>query len=402
MTRDVRLILATVFVLFAVQTIVSVLVPLVASRIGLGTSVIGILVAIPVAVGLITDIPFGRASDVLGRRPAIIAGAVFGASAALVFMSAASLPVLVAGSVLLGFALSMAIGPALAFVTETVHPENHARVQGFNGAVQGVSALAGAAAVGALVTYWGPGTAFLSTALLWASAVMLALLIRERARGGRVGLPQDPLAAFVRPYARVIRLLRDEPRMVMAGTGALLYGLQFLVVGNAFIPVFLVGTGGYSEAHVGLLLGLRSLVAAALSVVFGIVVARAGMVRSIIVPNALGIVGLGLVPLLADSPLLIGSFVLQGIGIAFGPATVNLLITSSTSESERAIGFSATNLMARTAGVLAPLVLGVAASLGGFVALFAVADILGALMVVSLVLLARRSSRVGKPVLLPS
>lgn len=401
MNRNVGLILATVFVLFAVQTMVSVLVPLVASGTGYGTTTIGILVAIPVGVGLATDIPFAKLSDVFGRRPAIIAGAAFGATAAVVFVSGSSLVVLVVGSILLGLALSMAIGPALAFVTEAVHPEQHARIQGFNGAVQGLSALLGAAAVGVLATSAGPALAFLCTAGLWAVAIVLALPIRERPRGGRLALPAHPVGAIVKPYVRVLRLLRHEPRMVMAGTAALLYGLQFLTVGNAFVPVFLVGTGGYSGADAGLLLGARSLVAALASLSFGFTVRRIGMVKSVVVPNAIGIVGLGLVPLLAGSPLLLLAFVLQGIGVAFGPATVNLLITTSTSDSERALGFSAMNVMARTAGVLIPLVLGVAASVGGFTALFTVTEIIGALMIASLILLARRSGRIGKPVLIP-
>jgi MFS family permease len=396
-TTNVRLILATVFLVFATQTIVSVLVPLAASQIGLGTSVIGLLVALPLAVGIVTDIPLAKASDVFGRRPALIAGSVIGGLGAIALMTGSGVLSLVVGSLLFGLSFSSTIGPALAFVTEAATPTNHARIQGFNGAIQGLSALVGATAAGAVTANWGVRVAFLSTAALMVGVIVLAWPVWERPKVRPSIALGDTTRTLFRSYVRVVHLLRQEPAMLMAGAGAALYGFQFLIVGNAFVPVFLVRSEGFSSADAGLLLGLRSLVATGLSLTFGLVVARLGMVRLIVLTNALGIVGIGLVPVLSGSLLIVGAFLLQGVGIAFSAATVNLLITSATTESERALGFSAAILPAKVTGVILPIVLGLSALVGGYGALFLVAEVMGALMVATIVVLARHAVSVESP-----
>jgi MFS family permease len=71
-------------------------------------------------------------------------------------------------------------------------------------------------------------------------------------------------------------------------------------------------------------------------------------------------------------------FALQGAGIAFGPATANLLVTSATGEHERAIGFSANSFMARIGGFAFPVVIGFAIATGGYPWMFITAAALGA------------------------
>jgi MFS family permease len=389
---NVRLILADVFLLSIVQTMISVLIPLVASDRGLETSVIGLLVALPLAVGLVTDIPAAKASDHFGRRPALASGSVIGGIGAIILLGGHSLPILVAGSLLFGLSISWTMGPALAFVTEAANADDHARIQGYNGAIQGLGAISGAAVVGGVVAIWGPQAAFASIAATLAMVIVLAIRTHERPRVRATRSKFDPIIAVARGYYQVARMLLQEPRMRIASIIVLMYWFQVIVLGNGFVPVFLVGTKGFSSAEAGLLLALRSLVAAGLSLTFGIVVGKFGMVDTITFTSALGIAGIGLVPILVGSPFLAVAFALQGAGAAFVPATCNLLITSSTSESERALGFSAANLVARSAGLVLPIVLGVAASVGGYVTLFLVAVLLSVGMVATLVGLARGSN----------
>jgi MFS family permease len=392
MTSNVRLILLTVFLLVIVQTMVSVLIPLVASQEGVGAFLIGILVAVPLGVRIATDIPSAKTSDLIGRRPLLITGALVGGLGAMALLAGQTIGFLVAGSLLFGLSFSLVTGPAQAFLTEAASPRHHARIQGFNGAIQGISALTGAAAAGVVASRWGLNFAVAVTAALMAAIVLLALAIRERQRGWTRHIPRNPFQSLVRSYARVIGLLLAERNLMIAGTAALLYWFQFLIVGNAFVPVFLVRGEGFSSADAGFLLGWRSLVGAGLSLTFGFVAPRIGIVRSIVVTNALGIAGIGLVPILADSPLIIAAFALQGVGLAFGPASTNVLTASATAESERALGFSATSLLATAAGVFLPLVLGISASVGGYPGLFLVAELLGFLMVTALIVFSWRAS----------
>lgn len=398
MKSDLVLLLGVVFLVFAAQTVVSVLVPLAATAVDLDASTIGLLVSIPLAVGILTDLPLAKASDHYGRRPALVAGSTTGVLAAIVLMIGGSVPYLIAGSLLVGVSLSLLIGPSLAFVTELATAENHARVQGFNGAIQGLSALLGALAIGVLVASVGIRAGFVSVVALMLGVAALTWPIRERSRERNGDARNVRPASLLLPYWRAIHMMREEPAMVIAGLVAGLYTVIVLVVGNAFVPVYLVTSEGFSGADAGGFVAVRSVVAALVSLTFGTVVAKTGMIRLIISTNTLGIVGLGLVPLLAQTPLLGGAFIIQGVGIAFGPATANLLVTSATIGAERALGFSATQFTGRVIGVIMPIVLGVTASIAGFGALFLVTQMLGLAMVSAIAILAKEAARRGTPI----
>ncbi len=243
MKRNVSLILGVVFIIFAAQTMVSVLVPFAATEDGLPASIIGLLVSIPLGLGLIVDIPIAKASDLLGRRPAIVVGALVGTIASITLALGEGLAYLAAGSILFGLALSLLVGPALALVTEVSTHANHARVQGFNGAVQGLSALLGAAAVAVLLTNAGTSVSFVGVAILIAATIGLAAPIRERPRSRALLPTGNHLTALASAYRRALAMLSQEPTLMMAAAAASLYGLVFLIVGNAFAPVFLVGAG---------------------------------------------------------------------------------------------------------------------------------------------------------------
>lgn len=363
----IRRTLVTICLVFTAQTMITVLVPVAASQHHLGPQFIGILIAIPLAVGFVIDIPVARLSDTAGRRPVILAGSVIGCVGALELTSPVSVWGLVAGSLLCGVALSLLIGPLLALFTEVADPANHAAVQGYNGSAQALSALVGAAVAGAAAAQWGVRYAFGVVAASLAVCLVVVRSSREQSRptgGAGVGY-----GSVFGAFRRAAFLLLGERRLRIAAGASVLYGLQFNTVGNAFVPVFLI-KAGFSGTFAGGLLAVRSLVAAALGLCCGALLGRFGMPRMILIPNLIGIVGVAVVPLVAHSVLLVMAFVLQGVGVAFGAATVNLLVTAATSPSERAVGFSATNMVGRTSGVVLPILLGLLAALAGYPSVF--------------------------------
>ena len=155
MNRNLYLVFAGIFALFATQTMALIAIPLAAASIGVPGYLIGVLVAIPAALGLCSDVVVAVASDRIGRKPLILAGAALGALAGLELAFSNDLAGLAVGSIVLGLSLSLSVGPALAYVTEASTPHAAARVQGYNGAVQGLSALAGALAIGFAVDRFG-------------------------------------------------------------------------------------------------------------------------------------------------------------------------------------------------------------------------------------------------------
>lgn len=382
MTFNVRQILLVVFLLFISLTVGAVLMPLAATTIGLGTATIGLLVALPQATGLIVDIPLAGWSDAVGRRVPIIVGCGAGILAGAIFASSDSFVHLAIAALVLGLVMSLSTGPALAFVTEVVAPEAHARVQGYNGAIQGLSALTGAAAVGVLVPAFGPRLSFWSIPIVLAGVAVITSRMREEQRP----ISRHPLSvrAMLSRYRRVLQLIAGKPAIRMAGTVSALYQLQMVTLGNSFVPIYLISVNGMTATAVAGLLTVRSFVSVVLSVGFGRTFARHGIVRPIVVGNILGLASVMLVPLTADPLALVALFAGQGAGVAFGPATANLLVTSATGEGERAIGFSANSLIGKVGGLSLPLLLGASAALGGFVLLFEVAAAIGAALIIAM------------------
>ena len=184
MSRNLSFILMAIFFLFATQTIVSVLVPITASDMAVGGTFIGLLVALPSAIALLTEVPAAAFSDSVGRKLPMLIGAALAVLASLLFAFSASPLLLTVSVIVYGAAISVSAVPALAFVTEASRPENHARVQGFNGAVQGLSALAGALSVGFLLQLTSPRFAFVVVTLL-ALLVLFAVAKTKDQTGSR-------------------------------------------------------------------------------------------------------------------------------------------------------------------------------------------------------------------------
>ncbi|MEA2633950.1 MAG: hypothetical protein QOH92_717, partial [Chloroflexota bacterium] len=85
MTRNLYFIFTAIFLLFATQTIVSVLVPITASDMALGGTFIGLLVALPSAVALLTEVPAAAFSDSVGRKLPMLVGAALAVLASVLF-----------------------------------------------------------------------------------------------------------------------------------------------------------------------------------------------------------------------------------------------------------------------------------------------------------------------------
>lgn len=386
MNPNIARLLGAIFLIFLSQTLTGVLVPLAAVNLHLEAAIVGLLVALPQLVGLFVDIPLAGWSDTVGRRVPVLVGCVAGVVAALLLMGPTPLH-LALGSLAFGACLSLTTGPALALVTELVSSDAHARVQGYNGAIQGLSALGGALIAGILATVVGPSPAFWALAIVMAAVALTILFVRERPRAAS---PRPPgVRQLAGRFVRVFQLFRTQPAIRMASSVSLSYQLQLLTLENAFLPIYLVTGRGYSATTVGILLAARSMIGVLLSAVFGRIFRRYGLVRPIILGNALGLAGAVAVPLVDSPPLLLLLFACQGAGVAFGPATANLLITSATSESERAIGFSANGLVGRISGLALPLLFGFAIQIGGFDLMFVAATVTGVLAIAAMAYIAR-------------
>jgi len=384
MSRNLHFILIAIFFLFATQTIVSVLVPITASDLGIGGTLIGLLVALPSAVALFTEVPAAAFSDSVGRKLPILIGATLALLASVIFLFSSSLVPLTVSVVIYGAGLSVSAVPALAFVTEASRPEHQARVQGYNGAVQGLSALVGALSVGLLLQLTSPRLAFAVVTLLAVLALVAVARTDDHTRFNRPGFR---LASVLRSYARVARLVRTSRQIQLAGLVSLNYTFVFLVIGNSFLPLLLIKNLGYSAVFAGVVLGFRSIVATIVSSSFGFIVGHVGFRRSMLITNAAAAIAVLLTAAAHAPAMFLILAALQGVGCGFSAATANLYVVSATAESDRALGFSTASFTSRLGTIILPVLLGSVLQLLGISTAFLVAGCVCVASVIALTLL---------------
>lgn len=381
MNRQLSFVLGSIFCLFAAQTYVFVLIPLAAAEQRLPGIFIGVLVGVSAGIGLVSDVLVAVISDAIGRRGPMIAGAACGVLSGILFALGSDFPTLLTGAVVFGLAMSLAIGPALAYVTEASTPKDHARVQGYNGAVQGMSALAGALLVGFAVDHFGARASALLGSVLMGAALILSYQLGETVQ--RMPAPRTP-RRLAGAYVSAARMLVTRPPLQLASLVSLLYGSVVFVIGNAFVPLYIVRDLGQSAILAGVLLGGRNLAMTLVSPFFGRIVERHGLLATMFGACIVAEVGVVLTAVSGSPAFLFAALVLQGAGIGFTPAISNILVTSATERRERALGFATNSLAARGGSLISPLIFGAILQVADMHAVFVAGGLLGGVYLVAM------------------
>lgn len=172
-----------------------------AERLGFGVLTTTVIYAMYAGGVLFALVAFGRWSDVIGRRPVLLAGVVAAVASAAVFLAADSVPVLSVGRVLSGLSAGLFTGTATAAVIEAAPPNWRTRAAAV-ATIANIGGLgAGPVMAGVLVEY-APGPLHLSfvvhivLALLAGAAVLIAPETSQRT--GRLGVQRLSVPAEVR------------------------------------------------------------------------------------------------------------------------------------------------------------------------------------------------------------
>ena len=360
-------------------TLPTPLYPLFSERYSLGELMVTVIFAV-YAFGVIAGlVAFGELSDVIGRKPVLLAGLVLSAVSALLFVFADSLALIFAGRVISGLSAGLFTGTGTATLVDLV-PGDRRRLASFVAVVVNLGGLGlGTLLAGLLADYCRSPLRlpFIVDLGLLAPALVGVLLAPEsvprqrfRLRLQRLSVPEEVHAVFVRGAA--------------AGFGAFAVGGVFSAVAPAFLGQVL---GRSSHTLAGLLVFLLF----GLSVVGQLAVPWLSDRRALAAGCALFVAGAGLLGLALAieslATLLASSVVLglgQGLVIGAGLAAINqkapvaqrgetassffVVLYVGLSVPVIATGIAAHSLGLRTAGIVfsaavAALVLAVLASL---------------------------------------
>ncbi|HZQ09144.1 MAG TPA: MFS transporter [Anaerolineae bacterium] len=372
MSRNLYLILGGIFLFTTFQTMILFLTPLVAAQYGTRAALIGLLVAIPNLIGLLADVPFAILSNHYGRRRSMIVGSGFALVATVLLLVSQSYLGWLLALIVFGFATSLFFGQALAHISESAHPQHHARVQGYNGAIQGIGSFVGALLAGFLANF-NMQLAFGTTILF--AVVILALMwqLHERFTLASSVVAWRPV---LRGYRDAAELLRKRSTIQMAVLVVAIQCIVFWVVGGTFFPLYMTTQLGYNVTLAGIIVGVRNLLTVAASPLFGWTTARFGLLRPVLLTHLVAALTLFFIPLNSNEYYLLLLLSIQGLGLGFTAAGANMLVTAGTIPGQRALGFASIGLIGRSTTLVLPPLLGLMAEARGLSLVFIAGGIL--------------------------
>lgn len=332
--------LITLFVIAFVDTVGAALVvpilPFYATRYGASAALVGLLVSSFSVAQLAAAPAWGRLSDRLGRRPAILAGLAVSTLAYVVFAFAQSVPMLLLSRLVQGVG-GGTIGVVQAYVADASPPEQRTKAIGWLTTVTSLGWLSGSAMGSILVTLGGERAPGLFTAGFSALVAVFAWRFLAETRGLRPSGAQ-PVA---RPKTGgeairhvIARWHEPAPRLIWVYAIAIgaFYGTA------AVMPLLLQERLGITEHTIGYIImyfaGLGVVVRAG---ILGRMVDWLGEPRLARVGAVLLAAGLVVAAFGLTWPVLFASFTLMPFGTAFLFPSVTGLLSQIVPGNERGL-----------------------------------------------------------------
>ncbi|WP_319435707.1 MFS transporter [Mycobacterium sp. RTGN5] len=247
---------------------------------------------------------FGSWSDVIGRRPVLLAGAVCALASAVVFLIADSVPLLLVGRVLSGLSAGLFTGTATAAVIEAAPPSWRDRAPAM-ATIANIGGLGAGPVLAGILAQYAPDplqlTFIVHIALVALVAIAVFLVPETASRTGKLGLQRLSVPPEVRPVFIVAALA--------AFAGFAVTGLFTSVAPSMLTNIIGIGNHALAGLMAGSIFG-----ASAIAQIAG---SRIAPQRAVALGCAILAVGMGvLVVALHYSSLagLIAAAVVSGIG----------------------------------------------------------------------------------------
>jgi MFS family permease len=342
-------------------SMLTLLLPLLMLRFGVGAGGIGVLVAAAAVVPLFAAVPIGMTVDRWGARRVVVLGLAGTTVALLPMVAQPSLAWLVVAYVV-GSALQngFIIGAQALIAALGTEGRGREAAYGWWTTAMAGGQVVGPIVAGVLLDTLGVRAAFVVVAAAFAVAVALMLAVRSRGRSETLVPPFRWRAAA--------GLLRDRTVgiAVLTSTAA----VWAMTIHATFLPVHLESLA-MSAATIGAILSLRSVAAVVIRPVMPRVVAFLGGRERAVVYTLVALV-LGLAGVVASpSPWVVGLWVvLFGAGHGLSQPISMVMVADRVAASERGAAMGVRLMLNRLSQVLAPIALAGVADRGGLPPLF--------------------------------
>ncbi|HEY7480297.1 MAG TPA: MFS transporter [Gemmatimonadales bacterium] len=355
MTR-LLVLFVTAFVDMVGLTMIVPLLPYYARDFGAGAATVGLLISAFSVAQLAVAPLWGRTSDRLGRRPAILAGLIITALAYVLFAFAGSVPLLLLARVIQGIG-GGTIGVVQAYVADVSAPDQRTKSLGWLSAITSLGAVAGPAFGSLMVALGGQEFVGLGAAGL---ALLVALFawgfLRESRRQPTPATHAAQLTTGRAAIRHVLSRWREPaPKLIWiyaVGIGAFYGTIQI-------VPLLLADRLGVTEHTVGyfvMYLGAMGVVVRAL--VLGRAVDRLGEARLARLGIILLAAGLVFTGIGYGSVVLAAGFTLMPLGTAFLFPCVTGLLSQAVPGRERGLYMGVQHTFGGVSRVVFPIAAG--------------------------------------------
>jgi MFS family permease len=380
---EIYLVVPRLVVLFTIAFVDTVgaamvvpILPFYAVRYGASAFLVGLLVSAFSIAQLLSAPAWGRVSDRVGRRPALVAGLIISAIAYLVFALAGSVWLLLLSRLVQGLG-GGTIGVVQAYVADASPPEERTRSIGWLTTVTSLGWLSGSALGSILVGVGGERAPGLFTAGL---SLVVGLLAAGYLAEPTPALSSSSQPVMVKPRTglqaiRHVIARWHEPAPRLIWIYALTIGAFYGTV--AVLPLLVEERLGVTEKTIGYIVmyfaGIGVVVRAG---ILGRMVAWLGEVRLARLGMVSLAAGLGLAAVGQGYPALFTSFTLMPVGTAFLFPSVTGLLSRIVARRERGVFLGVQQTFGGVGRVAFPLLAGFMMDRYGGGSPFALAGIL--------------------------
>lgn len=340
------------------------LLPLFAREIGADAPTVGLVVGASTLTGVVLKLPAGGWSDLRGRRPLLVAGALVFAAMPFTYLGVTTLGVLVVLRVVHGSATAI-FGPvASASLSDIAPVARRATWLSAYSTVQGSGQALGPVLAGYLIATGRFDLAF-------AAAGIIALAVPFIVAGWTGPPATSPTEHRWRFFTRgVAEVGRD--RLILTTSGA--QAAQFVLNGmlNAFLPLYGREVVGLSTTHLGWLFALQTVTTLATRPLMGALSDRIGR-RSVIVAGLT--LSSGAVFLISAATSVSALFVAvsaYAVGVAVTTAATSAFVTDLARRAQYGAAHGVFGTIYDVGDALGPMVAGLLVASLGYARMFQV------------------------------
>jgi DHA1 family multidrug resistance protein-like MFS transporter len=345
------------------------LLPLYAQSLGAGPSLIGLVVAASTLTGVAVKLPAGTLSDVVGRRPLLLAGALVFALMPFSYLAVSTVGGLLLARLVHGHATAV-FGPvASAAVSDLAPRERRGAWLGAYATAQGTGQAVAPVLAGYLLAANGFDIVFVVAGLIGLAVpvVVAGVPKDDQSRSTRVGWSafRDGIAEVVRHRLLLVTSLAQAAQFVLNGA----------LVG--FLPLYAVDVGRLSTGQVGWLFAAQTVTTLATRPLVGRWSDGAGR-RGVIITGLIVCSGtVALLPLMTTGWSLAMCLVIYAMGVATTSAATSAFVTDVSHRARYGAAHGVFGTIYDIGDALGPIAAGLVVASAGYATMFRLAAAVG-------------------------